>query len=628
MADDAATTDFRPLYVRNLKALIGGTYADDEFLYPHDPPWPQESFDYPYGQAPAIDEVPAAETLAWEMWVGSYYQAIALGLDQSPSTNGIVEFLEGNLKANGLRGYADLPDEVFRDILTEGLYSKFLTLPDAADVALFGIPSNDGYQYLKSDFSCMRVVETTWEGEHVAPTIAIVRRPITGSTYGAYQLYKVAITGQGKGFAPPDVRVLTPDGSDAWFLAKYFVLQGAIHRVNLIDHVKVHFPHDVINAVTKSVLPQWHPIHQLLVPHFFLTLPVNNAVLEGPRSLINRDTWYPWSPFAAKGDEIRKLLPFSWAGSQYYFTEPDPAFPAYRFSNDPTTIPDPGGGGSTPSFIGLDVSVYARFQRDYWRPILDYTTKVVATLPNRPTVPAQCNDLVWLEIQHWAYEISRFLPGFPDWETISKPGELEKALAMVIWNAAVVHSCDHAVLHTMMSNPTKPVPFILRVTPTESQTTLGAALGEGGKTILNDVLVAMGVGGLKKEIDGIPLPIRLAPLCQPTDVLWAQMTDLLFYRPHNASLLIDCEYAFTAPGAKSAPPKWPNRPVPKVAALQQARADLQVALREVDRKYFTSTAPVVGVAQALGLPRVEPPGGSSDPKTFRVTQCIGAGIQY
>jgi len=45
--------------VRTLQNL-GIEYNDDEFLYPHDPPWPQESFDYPYGQAPEIGTPPSS----------------------------------------------------------------------------------------------------------------------------------------------------------------------------------------------------------------------------------------------------------------------------------------------------------------------------------------------------------------------------------------------------------------------------------------------------------------------------------------------------------------------------------------------------------------------------------------
>ena len=237
MADDAL--DFPQIYVKTLQRL-GIVYGDDEFLYPHDPPWPQDMFDYPYGMAPPIDEIPADEQRDWEREVGNYYLGIALGLDKSPTTNGLVGFLENNLAANGLRGYADIPDALFLSLLTEGLYSKYLSLLDLRDNDLFGVNPNDGYQYLKADFSCMRVVQPR-EDEFVAPTIAVVRRKPATPT--VYELYKVALAPQGGDLWDKKVVRLfqPPDTSNAWRMAKYFVLQGAISRINLIDHVRVHF---------------------------------------------------------------------------------------------------------------------------------------------------------------------------------------------------------------------------------------------------------------------------------------------------------------------------------------------------------------------------------------------------
>jgi hypothetical protein len=647
--------DFRAFYVRTLQAK-GVAYHTDEFLYPHDPPWPQMSFDYPYGQAPEVDDVPAPEMEDWLTHVASYYQKIALGIDTNIDSNGPVAWVEKNFEDNGLPCYADLDDDKFLGMLCEGLYSKLLSGLDPSDVALFGVPANDGYQYLKADFSCLRVVRKTWAGEHITPTIAVVRRrtdaPGRYHADGAYQLYKVAYAVKDP---PPDgpyrfgpKQVLVPDTSEEWRLAKYFVLQGAAHRINLIDHVKVHFPNDTINVMTKSVLPEWHLLHQVLMPHFWLTLPVNNAVLEGDRSLINRDTWYPWSPFAAKGAEIRKLLPFSWGGNEYYYPdEANQAFPRFVFSTDPAHVPDPNApGGSAPTFIGLDASLYGAFQHAYFTPVLRFAHAVVAQLPDPPTDPEKTDDLVWLEIQHWAYEISQFLPGFPDWRAICDPDTLARVIAVVIWNASVVHSCDHATLHAMMHDDSKPVPFVLRVFPPwepgHAEARLKDVLGGAGRRLLHDVLLALwdkipiakefpGIEkSLEDALEDLPLPPELTPLAWPTDVLYAQMTDLLFYLPHNASLLWDCRYAFES----TDPPKpdWKGRPLldeKQKLALRAAHEQFQSDLLAVDAHYFPPGNPNP-VATALGLPRLDAPRDwpEEKQKEYRVQRCIGAGIQY
>jgi hypothetical protein len=90
-----------------------------------------------------------------------------------------------------------------------------------------------------------------------------------------------------------------------------------MHRINLLDHVKVHFPNDTIDAITKSVLPKWHVVHQLLMPHFWLTLPVNNAVLEGPLTHQSRHV-VPWNPFAAKGKGFPEAAAVLVGRNEYY----------------------------------------------------------------------------------------------------------------------------------------------------------------------------------------------------------------------------------------------------------------------------------------------------------------------
>jgi hypothetical protein len=704
-----AISDFERYYARRKQAL-GVLYEGDEFLYPSDGPWPEASFDYPYGQAPQVMNIPVDEQRDWQRSIGRYYTDNALGTfyNRSPFGVAAAEYARDDLVQNGISGYAEVSDDDFVALVCEGLFSKFLSRLDPQDVTLFGLKPTDlapdsPYEYFKSDYRCMMVVQDTWPGEYACPTIVLLRRE-RGSKKryadeGAYDLRAIAVARR----PAPDSSGATPSPfvyefpqdlvfwreqhgtTPGWFLAKYFVLQGAAHRINLIDHVKVHFPPDAINALTKTVLPKWHLVHQLLEPHFRLTLPVNNAVLEGQRSLINRDTWYPWSPFAAVGNEIRKLFPFAWAGAGYYGDKyygkdadqlgRNSSYPAFRYSSNPDGTP----GADDPSvlvanFIGMDCSRYGAFLKTYYAPILKFVTEALKELgdPQGSDPKAQ---VAWLEVQHWAHEIAQLLPGFPDENQIVQPGELARVCAMVIWNAAVVHSSDHTTLHLMMD--TKPVPFVLRVPPPTKrdavvEETLESALGPTVAKYLTagigEILKAWESQGLKEKLEGmaveklledigqIKLSHRQIPLCWPTDLMYARMADLLFYRPHNTTLLYDCEYAFERDAStdeeKALQALWiaAGRPVltdAQKTRLRGLRRSLQAALDAVNGLYYkpdgtpvdpatgqsnyhSDTDPAMEHLNRFGFPKLRP-GTAETGDTgvmLRREACIGAGVQY
>lgn len=73
-----AKADFELYYARRKQAL-GVLYEGDEFLYPSDGPWPEASFDYPYGQAPQVMNIPADEQRDWQKNIGRYYTDNAVG---------------------------------------------------------------------------------------------------------------------------------------------------------------------------------------------------------------------------------------------------------------------------------------------------------------------------------------------------------------------------------------------------------------------------------------------------------------------------------------------------------------------------------------------------------------------
>lgn len=639
-------TDFTSFYSQTLRKL-GVLYDEVEFLYANDAPWPQASFDYPYGQAPEVVNVPAAEMADWDTHVAQYYKDNALGsLHTGLSPFGIqaAEFAAGCLERNGLRGYDEITDDQFAELMCEGLYSKFLEPLNAQDAIQFqeDLVDQANFEYFKSDYSCMAVVCNTWPGEYAAPSIALVRRPRDPQRRYEWEAIAIALSHKPDGaseYLPiRDAPIFRP-ADPSWWLARYFVLQGAIHRINLIDHVKVHFPSDAINAITKTVLPKWHLIHKLLMPHFRLTLPVNNAVLEGQRSLINRDTWYPWSPFVAKGAEVRRLLPFAWAGAAFYgMDDATDSFPPYRFSLDPERIPDPSDPdhSTVPSFIGLGLSRYSAFQRDYYIPVLRFVGRVVDQLSDPPVNPDEHANLEWLELQHWAEECGKFTPGFPGWQAICNRDTLSRVLAYLIWNAAVVHTSDHASLHKMMND--RPVPFVLRTAPPEhpDRPITTEAVPKSVRTLLNHLNESLeDEGGMlksfgewldQKEKD-LTQSEKLIPLGTPGDLTYAKMADLLFYLPHNTTLLYDCDYAFSSDDS-SLVIEGQDRPLldsSRQSALAQAIREFQSDLESTDQNHQE-------VIAQFGFPKLHPDRqldkDSREYKRQAQQECIGAGIQY
>ncbi|MBC7520079.1 MAG: hypothetical protein H7268_03140 [Sandarakinorhabdus sp.] len=534
-----------------------------DFLYGADTPWPIINKPHYNGLAPAIDPIPAAEHGDWVTFVGKYYEDSMLQFAVNSTAAALTTALEHQ------SDYPPLNDDDFTHLITEGLYSKYLSDLDPRDFKTFAghVTEPDTYNYLKSDFTSMRVVKALWPGEAAAASIVLIRRrkDDTGFNYEVVAIVLQVWDAAKKAFSQSEV--LTPQDGEAWRVARYFVLQGAIHRINLIDHPGVHFPADTINALTKSVLPKSNIILRVLQPHMWLSLPVNNAVLEGQRSIINPTTWYPWCPFVAKGAEVRKLLPFCWYGSSFYstthpggdpadsdpyFNEPNSSYQAYSFDPTPPDIP----------------SHYGEFLRLYYIPVRKFTRGVVDHL----------TEVEWQEAGFWADAIAPFIPGHPTGkDLIGADGKspdkelLADLLAHFIWNAAVMHSSDHESLHEMyesMHDPrgteykaAMPVPFVLRVKPpmTKSYKLEAMPVNDSDLNVIER---------MERWLEHL---VKNTPLSWPMDNVSSHLADQLFYKPHNSLCLADVGVAATGDGNQS----YLGFDAPPLAALVEAfHADL------------------------------------------------------
>jgi hypothetical protein len=382
--------------------------------------------------------------------------------------------------------YKEIDDARFSYYLAEGLYSKFLAELDSSDKEIFAeqLRKGAGATFYKSDHTPMKEIVDggTFPGTYAAASIALLRKD------GDNPPRAVAI------YLPAQKLMLTPEDSNrhAWNLARYFVLQGAAHRINLIDHAIVHFPSDPINAISKTILPKNHLLLKLLLPHFYLSLPVNYSVLEGAASLINRTKWVIYAPFTAPGAVIRRLLPYGYVGGD------KAAYPPYSFPTIPSYPP----------------SHYGEFLKAYRDTIRGFVARVVQHLVENAGDGGP--DLMFVSL--WADHISQWVPGFPNGEEIWKDGAdgeqsgtLIDAVTTIIWDVSIAHATDHEALHSM---PKEEVPFRVRVEPPTSS--------------------EMPAYDQKK-------------LNKWWDIFQSWLTDRLFYMPHNQSLLKDVDYGFDDP---------------------------------------------------------------------------------
>jgi hypothetical protein len=518
-------------------------YKPDQFLYGDNGPWPSQPTDgnackiapEVFKEGPhSIDE---SEWKDWTRDLGNYlisyatanwgsnavsalnYAQEILGLPKKEPSG--FRFEMATWVANGAppkswgtgdKGqYPALDDARFTDMMAHGLLSKLLSKLDKPDVSVFAQFMKDlTREYWKSDLTHMRAVRTPLEGEYVAPAIALFSRPrmpAGGDPYH-FQVHAIALYVQTTpGCAYDQLRIFKPSDGKAWQQAKYFALQGALIRINLVDHTMVHFPMDAINAITKSLLPTSNTIFQLLKPHFYLSLPVDNSVLEGDYSLLNRTWTYPYSPYPAKGPEIRKLFAFYWHGwkasddpGEPWARDRDNAFPSYQFRLEPRDLP----------------SRYGTFLNAYHKPILQFTTSIVSLMDQ--------SENNWKEICRWADACASWIPGFPNGETINKNNELlAKTCASIIWNVAIVHSADHWLMHDLFERKL-PTPYILRDKPPEAGPSLpGLPAGPASQRQVSDYR-----------------PEAFAEW----DVMPARLCDEMFFRPHNTTLLGETAYDF------------------------------------------------------------------------------------
>jgi hypothetical protein len=467
----------------------------DAFAYGRNGPWPQPSADHPLGMAAEVSRPISQEQKDWHRQAERSENRARMRSNLRSAYNAVT------------RGRArHMSDALFTEQLTTTAYCRYLReiAPERLDIRFheaLGRVSGDT-RYYCCDFTPMQDV-VPYAKVWVAPTVTLFARDNASDSMRPIAIRIGHLEGKGpdRGW---EYIVLTPDDTEAWALAKYFVVQGAAHMTALSGHASIHFPLDIVNAVTKSALPTDHTLFKLLVPHSRMALAMNYAVLETGGTNVSALGGESYAPYCASTRSLGVLGAAGYLGhphrSSIYDNAATPgrAHPAWRYPLTPTELDAP--------------SHYGHVLRAYHHAIRGFVREVVGEMQASSDTDKGQEELDY--IRRWAHHIAHWLPGFPDAHDIMEPDEdgdpyLVAVVTSYIFQASVVHSLEHKSLYQRDPRQT---PLRVRVPPPHSR--------------------------MMKRVRG-------RRIMNGRDVFRATRAFDMFYRPAKSALLLkDVDYGF------------------------------------------------------------------------------------
>lgn len=400
-------------------------YTTDDYLYGPEGPWPKANT--LAAELPAmIKRVPKTHIDDFRTDVVSHY----LRTLKSGRAKILLKMLAGDYR---LQPVSDL---LFVEQLFYGTLSKLLTPVSAKDVAQFpdhlspdDLFNSEGEpKYLKIDTLSMGRLDPL-PGIYSAPSLTLFKR----DNHQSGTALAIKINGL----------VLTPDDKNAWELAKYFVLQGALCLITLVTHPRLHFPVDAISAISLTALPKEHLLFKLLAPHTRIQLAINQAVSLQPYSVAHNNQFLPYTPYPGWGNVPVIEEGRGWTGlmtDAFSGIEGNSSYPPYTYPLVPEKI----------------WSDFDDFVRGYYKVIFDFVSAV--------TPHIDVNDPV---ITYWSNAIAEWVTGFPAHQRIREGDTLARVLTYFIWDVTVAHSADHGAMGHYQQNI---FPLRLRVPAPSSKT--------------------------------------------------------------------------------------------------------------------------------------------------------------
>lgn len=375
-----------------------------DFLYNRSGPWPQPSANHPIGEVPGVLHLPFIETFHWWLKVGSRYLR-----------DMFLYFPPAFIRAIKYNGLHELSDDKISEFFFHSCYSKYLCAEISPELKiLFKKYINEDKTYYIVDFSAMELCRPL-KGLYCEKSISLFEK--------TDKLIK-PIAVNLRNYVVDDAH------GDLWKLAKFVVMQGASVFINVVEHPKLHFPMDPINAITKTAVPKNHLLFQLIYPHLEITLKLNYQVLNNPISLLAQKSWMDYGPFPATSETLRELLVVGYSG-----IKENPAYNKYEYPmNGPRKI----------------YSDFGKFHQQYYPAYYNLAKGILSKL-----------DKYDRFVTGWADYINGFMPSFPDGKKIWEDDNLYRAVGVLLWDLTLGHGADH---YTYSQIPVCYNPMRLRVT--------------------------------------------------------------------------------------------------------------------------------------------------------------------
>lgn len=242
----------------------------------------------------------------------------------------------------------------------------------------------------------------------LVPTCLFWADPRTQLTAVAIRLRQVA---------PPLTRLFSPlDGPAKWSYAKFHaqVAHGAYHE-GVRHLLETHLVSEVMTICTERQLHQDHPLYQLLDRHFRFTLAINTLArsdLLSPNGPIDRAL----SGGVSGALDAARVIWQTWD---------------FGASMPPVDLARRGFGPGPSALEGE--YWYPDDLMNLWKVVLQYVSGVLILWYRTP------DDLVQdTELQAWAAEIARDIPGFP--ARFDSAEALFQNVAAIVFRASVMHA--------------------------------------------------------------------------------------------------------------------------------------------------------------------------------------------